>query len=72
MHLQPGHVREQLIAFAEDPAMAAEQVDLLAQRVGDVHVPAVAPELRIVALRGVVVQDDEVADALVFELRLRD
>ena len=68
--LQPGHVREQLVALAKNPAMALVQVYLLTQRIGDFHVPAVAPELRIVALRGMVVQDDEIPDAFVLELRL--
>ena len=67
--LQPCHVREQLMAFTEYPAVAAVQIYLLSQRVGNLHVPAIAPELRIVTLRGMVMQDDEIPDALVFELR---
>ena len=50
----------------EDAPLAAPQLDLLGQAVRDIHRPAMVPELGIVALGGVVVQDDEVADVLVF------
>ena len=70
-HLQPAQFGEQLAVLAVDPAVAAEQIHLALQGVGDAHRPAVVPERRVVALRGLVVQDDEVADTLVFELGLR-
>ena len=41
-----------------------EQGQALRQRVGHLHVAAVAPEAAVVALGGVVVEDDEVANVL--------
>ena len=44
--------------------MALEELDAIAKRVGDIHIPAIVPEGSIVARGGVVVQRDEVADLL--------
>src|SRR4029077_19518408 len=67
----PAGRREELGTIAEKAPGLGEQPYIFTQRVGNIHVPAVAPQLRVVALRGAVMQDQEVADALVFELSLR-
>ena len=50
-HLQPAHLGEQFLAFAEDPAIAPEQLDLVlpVRRVSSI-VAAILPERRVVAL----------------------
>src|SRR5207247_6063228 len=68
-HLQPTLLREELVVLPEDPAVTAKQIDLHPQSVGDLHAAAVIPERRVVALGGLVMDDDEVPDALVLEVR---
>jgi hypothetical protein len=70
--LDPALLGEEFVVLAEHPAVGGEEVHLPPQRRGDLHVAAMAPEGRVVAvaLGGLVVQDDEVADALVFEVAL--
>src|SRR5262249_19580953 len=63
---QPALNVEQLVLIAHDAAVAAEQIEALLQALGQLHVAAVAPEIAF-ALRPVVVDDQEVADALVLE-----
>src|SRR5689334_25168326 len=70
-HLYPAQLAEQLIVLAEEAAVAAIQVDLVLQRWWYFHGAAVLPERRVVTLRGLVVQDDKVTHALVFDARLR-
>ncbi len=47
----------------------AEQLDALAQRVGNLHLAALLPERRVIALVVVIVHGDEIADALDLVLR---
>ncbi|EEF25313.1 conserved hypothetical protein, partial [Ricinus communis] len=56
---------EPLPVVDRDAARGAEQVDLVLQRVGHLHVGAIAPEFGIRAVRELVVQDDEVAHEFV-------
>ena len=69
-HLEPADFGEQLLMLADDVPVAAPQVDLRGERVGDGHVAALAPERRVVARCRLVMEDDEVADAFVFEVAL--
>jgi len=69
-YLEPAELREQFVAFAEDAALALEQLHLQAQRLGDRHGAAIVPERRVISLRRVVMQNDEVADMLKFATRL--
>ena len=68
--LDPGVLGEQLVRHAEHAAGLAEQVDAMLERRRNVHVAAGAPERRVLAIRHVVVQDDEVADVLDLGIRL--
>src|SRR3546814_13810816 len=58
---------EQLVALADKLALTSEQRDLARQRLRDRHLAAPRPEGRVGALVGVIVEDDEVADAFVIE-----
>ena len=55
---------------ADDPARGAEQVDLLAQTVRHRHRSAIAPELGVVPLRDMIVQDQKIPDRGVLEVKL--
>src|SRR5262245_33819394 len=66
---QPALHREQLVLVVHDTAVSAEQLETLLQAVGQLHIPAVAPELPL-ALGLVVVDHEEIADALVLERKL--
>src|SRR5689334_17677585 len=57
----PARLRKRAAVVQGDLPTRAEQLDLMAQRVGDRDRTTVPPEL-VCALRGVVVQDDEVAN----------
>src|SRR5262245_12985364 len=70
-HLYPAQLAEQLVVLAEKAAVAAVEVDLVLQRRRYFHRAAVPPERRVVPLRGLVVQDDEVTHAFVLDARLR-
>ena len=70
-HLYPAQLAKQLIVLAEEAAVAAIQIDLVLQRGRHLHRAAVLPERRVVALRGLVVQDDKVTRAFVLDARLR-
>src|SRR3546814_19348644 len=59
--------RAQLVALADKLALTSEQRDLARQRLRDRHLAAPRPEGRVGALVGVIVEDDEVADAFVIE-----
>jgi len=65
-HLQPARQLEQVLGRAEDAGRLAKQLDAVAQRIRDRHVPASVPERFAHAVVRVVVQDDEVADVVVF------
>src|SRR6185312_10966239 len=64
-HLYPAQLAKQLVVLAEEAAVAAVQVDLVLQRWRYFHRATVLPERSVVALRGLVVQDDKVTHALV-------
>src|SRR5689334_23880150 len=57
----PARLRKRAAVVQRDLPARPEQLDLMAQRVRNLHRAAVPPEL-FFALRGVVVQDDEVAN----------
>src|SRR5690606_4560564 len=63
----PARCREQLFLVAEDAASFAKQRDLVAQRVRNLHRPAIVPERRVVAFGRAIVQDDEIAHLLELE-----
>jgi hypothetical protein len=69
-HLQPARDVEQLLVEAHDTPGRLEQLKLLLQRVRDVHVPAIAPEFRVLARGDMVVQDQEIADRVKLEIHL--
>lgn len=62
-HLNPTVHPEEVVTVLVSLSVIAEEFDPLGQRVRNVHVPAVTPELRIFAPCHVVMKDDEVADA---------
>src|SRR5574338_961196 len=68
--LDPAFLAEQLFALAEDATVRAPKVDLALKRRRELHRPAVAPEVRIVSLVRPIVEDDEVAHPLPFEIGL--
>src|SRR3546814_16931706 len=47
--------------------LTAKQRDLVRERFGNAHLAAADPEGRIATLVGVIMEDDEVADALIIE-----
>jgi hypothetical protein len=64
----PARVEEHALAILHDAPAAAKQLHLLRQAVGDRHRPDVVPEVRIVAFGGMVMEDQEVADAIIFQV----
>src|ERR1700733_13658082 len=64
--VQPALHREELILVHHDAAVAAEQLEPFLQALRQLHAPAMTPELPR-TLRLVVMHNQEVADALVFE-----
>ena len=64
----PARFEEQTLAVPRDPGLAAPQLDLLVEAVGHLHRPDMIPEARIVAVGGVVMKDQEVADPVIFEV----
>ena len=63
-HRHPaGHI-EQLRPFAENPRVQPPHLQLARQAFGHLHVADIAPELRVVALGGLVMQDDEIAHVI--------
>src|SRR5260370_22698982 len=67
---EPVGVLEQLVAEADEAAMGPEVLDLEAQGLRYGHFPAIPPQRCVAALPRLVVQDDEVPDAFVFQERL--
>lgn len=65
--LQPCHLGEQLVIVANKPAMTAIQGQFALQCPRDLHAAAFSPERKISPLVQVIVKDDEVAHAFVFE-----
>src|SRR5688572_3174473 len=63
----PTGLEEGFVSMKHDAAAALEHLDLLLQGIRHTHLPAVAPERRVVSLRGVIMQDEEVTDALEFQ-----
>ena len=68
--LLPGYFVEQFVALFKNLTRAFEQVYAVCERVRDIHIATVDPELTVCALVDLVVQDDEIADVLKFNLRL--
>ena len=69
-NLLPGDLVEQLVIFFKHLAARAEQLDAVCQRLGDVHVSAIDPELAVGTLVYFVVKNDEIANFLKLCLRL--
>ena len=69
-YLLPSNFVEQFIVFFKHLARAFEQLNAVSERVRNIHVPTVDPELTVCALVDLVVQDDEVTDVFEFNLRL--
>src|SRR5690606_9351678 len=65
----PVRVDEELVVFAEESSGCPEKIDLALQGARNAHRAAIIPEWRIVAAGRMVVQHDEVADALPRERR---
>ena len=64
-HRKPVRRCEELVTIAHDPAAVPELLDLVGQRLWNLHVAAVLPQRRIVTRCRLVVKNEEVADALV-------
>src|SRR5207244_12406797 len=69
-HLHPARKGEHLVGVAEEAAAVAEQADVVGELLRNLHGAAVLPERRVAPLGRVVMQDQEVADALELEHRL--
>src|SRR5205823_1995087 len=65
-HRNPAVFGEQVVLIAEHAPLAAPEIDLLRQAVWNLHRPAMIPELGIIASGRPIMEDDEVADALLF------
>ena len=65
---EPARRREQAVLILLDHARMAEQAHLALEGVRDLHRSAVAPQLRVFAAVEMIVKDQEVADALIFEV----
>jgi hypothetical protein len=63
---RPARLSEELVVDAEEAAMAPPQLQLFLQAVGYPHLATLLPEW-LAALVGVIVKDQKVADALIFE-----
>ena len=61
---------EKLIVFFKHLARPFEQLYAVSERVRDIHVPTVDPELTVCALVDLVMQDDEITNFFEFNLRL--
>src|SRR5690606_6237728 len=64
---KPTRVEKHSLAVLGDNAALAEQLHPIGQRIRNLHRPAIVPERGVVTQRRVVVQDDEIPDALVLE-----
>ena len=64
----PTRIEEHAFAIFDDAAAAAEQFDLLCERIGHRHRPHIVPEARVGPLGGVIMEDQEVADAVIFHV----
>ena len=67
--LKPADFGEQFLVLARDLRISTPQLDLCGKRVGNGLATPSHPE-RLDAFIGAVVQDDEVANALIFEIAL--
>ena len=68
-HGCPARFSEQLIFLAEDLAIQFEQFHLFGQCFWYIHRAAIIPEFGIIALRRIIVKDQEVPDSCVFLAR---
>ena len=68
VHTQEAGVEEAFAVVAGELAAGFEQLDLMPQRIGNLHGAAMRPQ-RLWTMAGPIVQDDEVADALEFHGR---
>ncbi|VVT14865.1 conserved hypothetical protein [Sphingomonas aurantiaca] len=64
----PARFEEQPLTILRHASSAAEKVDLVGEGGRDLHRPDMVPEVRIVARRGVIMQDQEIADAVIFHV----
>ena len=64
----PARIEEHAFAIFDDAAAAAEQFDLFGERLGDRHRPDIIPERRVGPLGRVIVEDQEVADPVIFQI----
>ena len=69
-YLHPAVDAEQVVAVLIGMSMLSKELDPFLKRIRDVHVPAVTPEVGIVALGRMIVKDDEIADADDLPIRL--
>src|SRR3712207_5489135 len=53
----PARLEEHALAIIDDVAALAEQLHLVAQRVGQLHRPAMVPERSVVPLRCAIMED---------------
>ncbi|PAV70132.1 hypothetical protein WR25_17276 [Diploscapter pachys] len=64
----PRCIQEHALTILHHPAAPAPQLQLLRQAVGDRHRPHIIPERRVAPRRRVIVQDQEVADPVIFQV----
>ena len=67
----PARIEEHALAVLHDAAAAAEQLHLLGQAVRDRHGAHIVPERRVDARGRVIMQDQEIADAIIFKIDQR-
>src|SRR5262245_46819258 len=68
IHRDPAWLEKEAVLVRHDVAARTKLLHLVLQRLGNSHRAAVLPERRIVPLRGVVVQHQEIAHALELEV----
>src|SRR5437763_1472556 len=64
----PAGLEEQALAVFRHPPGASEERDLLLEAGGHRHLAQMVPEVGIVALGRMVMEDEEVADPVIFEV----
>jgi hypothetical protein len=69
-HLHPAHFGEQLLAFAGNLPLAAEPRQFASEAIEHLDIRAVQPGWTVGAFVGATVQDQEIANGLIFEARL--
>jgi hypothetical protein len=66
VHRHPARIEEQPFAVFDHTSPAPEQLHFLLERIRDAHGPDIVPEGRVGPLGRVIMEDQEIADPVIF------